>query len=162
MKPAWTNGPGASATSELGPPLLQPGVLVRGRSDVDEKPFVEGTLAVVERNGTVLLTLRPAGTHLAGYWEFPGGRIEPGETPEACIVRELREELGVEVRVLGRMGTIDHAYPERQVRLHGFRCEIVSGEPRPLASEELRWVPLERLAEQKLPPADLAVLGWLS
>jgi mutator protein MutT len=129
---------------------------------VDEKPFIEGTLAVIERSGSVLLTLRPAGTHLAGHWEFPGGRIEPGETPEACIVRELREELGVETCVLGRMGTIDHDYPDRRVRLHGFRCGILSGEPRPLASEALRWVPRGDLGNIRLPAADVAVIEWLA
>jgi 8-oxo-dGTP diphosphatase len=129
---------------------------------VTGKPFIEGALAVIEKDGAVLLTLRPAGAHLEGHWEFPGGRIEPGESPETCIVRELREELGVEVRVTASLGVIDHEYPDRRVRLHGFRCEIVSGEPRPLASDGMEWVRSEALRGRRLPPADQAVLPWLA
>jgi mutator protein MutT len=127
----------------------------------DPADIVEGTLAVIERDGEILLSLRPEGKHLAGYWEFPGGRIEPGESPEACVVRELREELGVSIRVLETFGTIEHAYPEKRVRLHGFRCEIVSGDPRPLQCDAVEWVPRASLPGRKLPPADQAVLGWL-
>jgi 8-oxo-dGTP diphosphatase len=129
---------------------------------VGTKPYIEGTLAVIERDGKVLLALRSEGSHLAGYWEFPGGRIEAGETPEACVVRELREELGVVARVDARLGIIDHAYPDRRVRLHGFRCAIVKGVPRPLASESLAWVPRRALRTWRLPPADRAVLAWLA
>jgi len=123
---------------------------------------VEGALAVIEQDGRILLALRPEGAHLAGYWEFPGGRIEPGETAEACVVRELREELGVEVRVLGRLGVVDHAYPEKRVRLHGFRCEIVTGIPVPLQCAAVEWVDRRMIRSRKLPAADEAVLAWLS
>jgi mutator protein MutT len=128
----------------------------------DDTRFVEGTLAVIERGGSVLLALRPAGAHLAGHWEFPGGRIEPGETPEACVIRELREELGVQVRVTGRLGVVEHAYPDRRVRLHCLRCAITAGDPRPLASDGLRWVPIQSLDGWRLPPADRDVLDLLS
>jgi mutator protein MutT len=127
-----------------------------------ERPTVIGTLAVIERSGSVLLALRPPGSHMAGHWEFPGGRIEPGETPEACIRRELREELGVEARVVGSLGVLDHAYPDRRVVLHCFRCEIVSGEPRPLASERLAWTPIGDLGARRLPPADRRLLRALA
>ena len=124
-------------------------------------PFVEGTLAVIERDGSYLLSLRPDGAHLAGYWEFPGGRIEAGETAEGCIVRELGEELGIEARVLARLGTVEHDYPEKRVRLHAFRCAIVRGEPKPLQSAAVDWVPLGSLRDRKLPPADEGVLAWI-
>lgn len=128
-------------------------------------PLVEGAVAVIERDGAVLLSRRPEGKHLAGCWEFPGGRMEPGEGPEACAAREAREELGIEVCVREPLITLDHAYPEKRVRLHCFRCDLVSGEPRALASAEVRWVPRAGLRELRLPPADgplvelLAVAG---
>lgn len=124
-------------------------------------PTVEGSVAVLERDGAVLLTLRPRGTHLAGYWEFPGGRVEPGESPEACLVREVREELGVDVRVGERLMLLDHAYPEKRVRLHCFRCDIVSGEPRPIAGDAMEWVARRELPRRRLPPADGPLVALL-
>lgn len=129
---------------------------------MDSIPVVEGAVGVVERRGAYLLTRRPRGSHLAGYWEFPGGRIEPGETPEACLAREMREELGVEVRVGERLALLDHAYPDRRVLLHCFRCEVAAGEPHPLASEALQWVPREGLRGCRLPPANAALVDLLA
>lgn len=121
---------------------------------MDALPLVEGSVAVFERDGAVLLTRRREGSHLAGYWEFPGGRIEAGETPEACLVREMREELGVEVRVGARLTLLDHAYPEKRVRLHCFCCDIMSGNPRPIAGDAMEWVPRRELPLRRLPPAN--------
>jgi 8-oxo-dGTP diphosphatase len=129
---------------------------------MDDRGAVEGAIAVVERDGAVLLTRRPRGAHLEGYWEFPGGRIEAGETPESCLIRELREELGVEVRVGERLAVLDHTYPEKRVILHCHRCEIVSGEPRPLASEALQWARRDDLAAIRLPPANMPLVALLT
>jgi 8-oxo-dGTP diphosphatase len=87
--------------------------------------------AVIEREGRVLVTRRLEGSHLSGYWEFPGGKCDPDETHEACLARELREELGVEARIGPELLVTEHAYPEKTVRLHFRRCEI-DREPRPL------------------------------
>ena len=86
--------------------------------------------AVVERDGAFLLTRRLSGTHLAGTWEFPGGKCEPGESHEDCLRRELIEELAVTAEIGAEIFTITHAYPEKTVELHFYRCRI-HGTPRP-------------------------------
>jgi mutator protein MutT len=117
------------------------------------KPRIVVTAAVVERDGAYLLTRRPPGTHLAGYWEFPGGKRDPHESLPESLVREIREELDAEVRVGGEMLRTAHEYPERIVELHFFRCELLS-EPRPVMGQEVAWVRPERFSEFPLPPAD--------
>ena len=90
------------------------------------------TAAIIERDGRFLMARRLKGTHLEGLWEFPGGKIEPGESLEACIVRELAEELGVESRIVGKRWETAHDYSTKRVELHFFDCEI-DGDPRPLS-----------------------------
>jgi mutator protein MutT len=116
--------------------------------------------AVIERDGKFLLSRRMQGTHLAGLWEFPGGKCEPEETHEACLSRELSEELGVESSIGAEIIAIAHAYPERTVRLHFRRCSIL-GAPRPLLGQELKWVGGEELTALKLPEADQALVDLL-
>ena len=111
------------------------------------------TAAVVERDGRFLVTRRPAGVHLEGYWEFPGGKCEPGETLEASLTRELREELDVDAIVGEKILATGHSYLERHVELHFFNVRL-SGEPSPQLGQELRWIRREELAGLKLPPAD--------
>ena len=82
------------------------------------------TAAVIEHDGRFLVTRRPAGVHLEGYWEFPGGKCDAGEALGACLARELREELDVDARIGGEIFTTTHTYPERAVELHFFRCEL--------------------------------------
>jgi len=118
------------------------------------------TAAVIERDGALLVTRRQAGVHLEGYWEFPGGKCDAGETLSACLARELREELDVEARVGDEMFTTTHAYPERIVELHFFRCEIV-GEPRPQQGQEMRWVRRDELQALEFPPADAELIEVL-
>lgn len=117
--------------------------------------------AVIERDGRFLVTRRPANTHLAGYWEFPGGKCEPGEAHDACLDRELREELGVGARVGREMLTTEHAYPERTVRLHFRQCEI-DGDPRPLVGQEMRWVSRDELQSLQFPEADVELIELLT
>jgi mutator protein MutT len=119
------------------------------------------TAAIVERDGRWLVARRLQGTHLEGLWEFPGGKIEPGESLEACLVRELAEELGVASRVLGRRWSTTHDYPARRVELHFFDCEI-DGEPEPLLGQELRWVDASELAALPLPEADAGLVDLLT
>ena len=111
------------------------------------------TAAVIERDGRLLVTRRQAGVHLEGYWEFPGGKCDVAETLEACLARELREELDVDARIGEEIFATTHAYPERAVELHFFRCEL-SGQPRPLLGQEMRWVRREELQALEFPPAD--------
>jgi len=109
--------------------------------------------AVVERDGAFLVTRRLEGTHLAGAWEFPGGKCEVGEPLEACLWREIREELGVRCSVGPEIFSIAHDYPERRVELHFFSCTLLD-DPTPLLGQEMRWVPRAQLTELQFPPAD--------
>jgi 8-oxo-dGTP diphosphatase len=118
------------------------------------------TAAVIERENRFLVARRPQGVHLAGYWEFPGGKCEPGETLRACLERELLEELAVRAAIGSEIFTTTHEYPDRRIELHFFGCEI-SGEPSPQDQQDVRWVRREDLRSLQFPPADEALLGML-
>jgi 8-oxo-dGTP diphosphatase len=118
------------------------------------------TAAVIERRDCYLLARRVDGTHLAGFWEFPGGKCEPGETLAACLARELVEELGVDSIVGEEVLTQTHDYDDRTVELHFFRCELMAP-PTPQLGQELRWVPRAELGRLPLPPADAALVSLL-
>jgi 8-oxo-dGTP diphosphatase len=124
-------------------------------------PVVVVTAAVIEREGVFLVTRRPDGVHLAGCWEFPGGKCEPGETLAACLQREILEELETTTRVGAEIFSIAHAYPDRVVELHFFRCEL-AGEPRPVLGQEMRWVARKELALLAFPPADEQLIQLLT
>jgi mutator protein MutT len=111
------------------------------------------TAAVVERDGCYLVTKRPRGVHLEGFWEFPGGKCEPDESLIACLERELREELAVAARIGDEILATAHDYPDRRVQLHFFACELL-GEPQPQMQQAVRWVRREELASLQFPPAD--------
>ena len=119
------------------------------------------TAAVVERNGAYLTTRRLRGTHLEGLWEFPGGKCEPGESHEACLRREMLEELGCETAIGEKILTATHTYGARTVVLHFFRCAI-NDEPRPLLGQEIRWTPREDLHAADFPPADRELIAKLT
>jgi 8-oxo-dGTP diphosphatase len=117
--------------------------------------------AVIERDGKILITRRPQGSHLAGLWEFPGGKRRPGETPEAALEREIGEELGVGGTVIGHLDTVDWTYPDTRVRLSFYRCTL-RGEPQPLEGQALAWVAPGELSRYDFPPADTALIQRLS
>jgi 8-oxo-dGTP diphosphatase len=118
------------------------------------------TAAVIERDNQVLVTRRQKGVHLEGYWEFPGGKCDAGESLDACLARELREELDVEATVGAEIFTTTHTYPDRRVALHFLRCEL-NGAPRPQVGQEMRWVGREELATLEFPPADAELIRLL-
>lgn len=107
----------------------------------------------------VLISRRRDGGVLGGYWEFPGGKLDPGESAEACVVRELREELGIEVRPTRALETIEHRYEHGRVELRPFFCEHVSGEPEALEVAAWRWVDMRALRDYEFPPANAALLA---
>ena len=117
--------------------------------------------AVVERDGRFLVSQRGPGSHLAGCWEFPGGKCEPDESLHDALRREMLEELGVSVVIEDGVGTVEHAYADRTVRLHFFRCRL-AGDPRPQLGQPIQWVEREALASLDFPPADAALLDKLS
>ena len=116
--------------------------------------------AVVLRAGRVLLTQRKSGTHLAGAWEFPGGKVEPDEDPRDAVARELREEIGVEITVGDILDVTFHRYPEKSVLLLFYEATLAEGSPEPRALDvaDLRWAAREDLRDEAFPPADVAIL----
>lgn len=117
--------------------------------------------AVIERDDAFLLTLRPDGTHLAGHWEFPGGKVDAHETHAEALAREIFEELDAIARVGDLMHTVRHAYPEKTVELFFYRCEL-SGEPKPMIGQEMRWVSRGDLATLPFPDADRDLISQLT
>jgi 8-oxo-dGTP diphosphatase len=115
--------------------------------------------AVVIESGRVLLTRRAEGQHLAGLWEFPGGKLEHGESPEQALVRECREECGIEIKVAEILDVTFHRYPEKDVLLLFYRCSLVSGEVRHLQVADHAWVAPKELDRYELPPADEQVVA---
>jgi A/G-specific adenine glycosylase len=110
-------------------------------------PHFSVTAAVIEREEGVLITRRPAKGLLGGMWEFPGGKQKEGEDLPACLMRELCEELGVQVKVNEQIGVFQHAYTHFRVTLYAFRCQLLEGEPQPIQPDALRWVALDDLAQ---------------
>jgi mutator protein MutT len=116
--------------------------------------------AVIERNGRFLVTQRQHGVHLAGQWEFPGGKCERGEALDACVARELGEELGAAVTVGRELLATVHQYPDRTVELHFLVCELLN-EPTPQLGQDMRWVSRDELAGLEFPPADAELIALL-
>lgn len=123
--------------------------------------IIEVSAGIVFRAGKLLITQRYSHAHLGGLWEFPGGKREPGETFEQCLVRELREELGITVAVGDLFETLTHAYPEKTVTLNFFLCKVVAGEPQPLECAAVQWVTAGELAQYEFPAADVTLLEKL-
>jgi len=117
--------------------------------------------AVIEEGDHFLLTRRQSGVHLAGLWEFPGGKLDAGETDQAALARELREELDVLIDVHERMFHTSHAYPDRTVELSFYRC-VLKGTPTPQLGQDMRWVPRAELASLGFPPADTEFIALLT
>ena len=118
--------------------------------------------AVILRKDEVLVTRRPRGGHMAGKWEFPGGKIEKGETPREALRREIREELGCRIAVGRRILRVNYRYPGKFVRLDFFRCGILEGEPHGREGQRVRWVKRPDLRKLDFPPADREILEHLS
>jgi 8-oxo-dGTP diphosphatase len=125
------------------------------------RPIVDVAIGLVWKDGRLLIARRPEGVHLGGMWEFPGGKVEAGETPETGLLRELREELGVEATVIGRRAVLEFTYPDRSVRLHPLDCRWLSGEARPAGCEDPRWVAPIELSAYEFPPANASLLAEL-
>ncbi|MFG0275533.1 MAG: (deoxy)nucleoside triphosphate pyrophosphohydrolase, partial [Phycisphaerales bacterium] len=129
----------------------------------DSRPLVEVGLGIVLRECAssewgkeaieVLISRRREGSVYAGWWEIPGGKIDPGETPEHGVLRELREEVGIEAEVTGALEAVEHAYDHARVRLHPRLCRLAPGspEPRPIEVAECRWIPLGELGKYRFP-----------
>jgi 8-oxo-dGTP diphosphatase len=119
--------------------------------------------ALVDHENRVLIAERPAGRSMAGLWEFPGGKVELGETPEQALVRELREELGIEVCLtcLAPFTFASHAYPDFHLLMPLYLCRNWEGEVSPREGQRVKWVRAMRLADYPMPAADLPLLPFL-
>lgn len=127
----------------------------------NDKPHFQVTAGLIWRDGKLLITKRPEGSHLAGYWEFPGGKQEEGETLEACLQRELMEELGVDVKVEGHLLQVDHDYRTKFISLHLFQCSHLRGEPRLIGCDDMKWVDPKDLDDYSFPPPDTQILSFI-
>ncbi len=130
----------------------------------DQRKHVEVAIAVLfdQAHRHVLICKRKEETVLGGYWEFPGGKCDAGELPEACACREVMEELGIEVRALRGLTLIEHHYPHARVRLHPFVCEWVSGEVRLLAVADAKWIDPVEVTRYRFPEANGALVEAVS
>ena len=117
--------------------------------------------ALFDARGSVLIAQRPNGKHMAGWWEFPGGKVASGESDADALVRELREELGVESRAHKLITMMSHEYPDRVIDLALWHASIASGEPRGLDGQQLQWVSCQSLGNVGLLPADLPLIPAL-
>jgi A/G-specific adenine glycosylase len=136
--------------------------LIPARTTRPAVPHADVTAALIRKADRVLLARRPAGKILAGMWEFPGGKRERGENLAACLRRELREELGVSVRVGEKLAAVEHAFTHLRITLHVFVCDSLRGTPRPIGAAAVRWVRIRDLAKYPLGKADRIVAELLA
>ncbi|WP_254722004.1 A/G-specific adenine glycosylase [Kovacikia minuta] len=120
-----------------------------------------GVAVIWNDQGQILIDRRPQTGLLGGLWEFPGGKVEPGETIEACIQREIQEELGIGIEVGDRLIVVDHTYTHFKVTLNVHHCRHLSGEPQPIECDEIRWVTLNELDQYPFPKANLQIIEAL-
>lgn len=120
--------------------------------------MIDVTCAIIERAGMVLAARRGPGMHLEGMWEFPGGKLRADEPAEACIVREIKEELCLDIELVARLEDAEHEYPDKHIRLLPFVCALTGGELELGEHSEVRWLWPEDLARMEFCPADLPVI----
>jgi 8-oxo-dGTP diphosphatase len=145
------------------------GGAMTGCADLPDPPpaalpiLLVAAVALIDRDGRVLLARRPPGREMAGLWEFPGGKLREGETPEAALIRELREELGIDTAqsCLAPLAFASHRYERFHLLMPLFACRVWRGIPRPREGQELKWVLPARLGDYPMPPADKPLLAQL-
>jgi len=127
------------------------------------KIVLVSAVALIDSDGRVLLAQRPEGKSLAGLWEFPGGKVEPGETPEAALIRELREELGIDTvaSCLAPLTFASHSYPDFHLLMPLFACRRWQGIPVAQEGQMLKWVQARDLRDYPMPPADIPLIPIL-
>lgn len=132
-----------------------------GNKNSETKPHINVTAGLILKDGNILIAKRPPGYHLAGLWEFPGGKQENGESLEECLEREIREELDIDIRADGLLKTVVHEYEKKIVSLHVFECTHLKGEPKSLDGQEIKWVKPSELRRFEFPPPDREVIKLL-
>ena len=127
------------------------------------KTVLVSAVALIDRDGRILLAQRPEGKSMAGLWEFPGGKVEPGETPEAALIRELQEELGINTwqSCLAPLTFASHTYDDFHLLMPVFACRKWEGHPTPQEGQTLAWAHVNELRNYPMPPADLPLIPVL-
>ncbi|MCM2561930.1 8-oxo-dGTP diphosphatase MutT [Lutimaribacter sp. EGI FJ00015] len=127
------------------------------------KIVLVAAVALIDRDGRILLAQRPEGKSMAGLWEFPGGKVEPGETPESALVRELHEELGIETwnSCLAPLTFASHGYDDFHLLMPLYACRKWDGIPQPKEGQSLSWAYSRELRDYPMPPADLPLIPIL-
>ncbi|OCR02157.1 DNA mismatch repair protein MutT [Oscillatoriales cyanobacterium USR001] len=120
-----------------------------------------GVAVIWNQEQKILIDKRRQGGLLGGLWEFPGGKLEPGETIEDCIKREIFEELGIGIKVGDRLITIEHTYSDFHVTLNVYHCQHISGIPQPIECDEIRWVTLDEIDQFPFPQANEQIIAAL-
>ena len=129
---------------------------------MENKPHFHVTAGIIWRqDGRLLITRRPEGRHLSGYWEFPGGKQEAHESLEDCIAREIKEEIGLDVMVASHLLSVPYEYDVKRITLHVFHCLSTGGQPRSLEGQDMRWIQLDEITRYAFPPADRQVIQFL-
>jgi mutator protein MutT len=121
--------------------------------------LIDAAIAIVIRDEKILICQRKDDDALGGYWEFPGGKQEDGETLHDCLHRELREEIAIRARPIAQLTTVEHQYPDATVRLHPFVCQHETGEVQHLECQDSRWIEPSRLREYQFPPANETLIA---
>ncbi len=132
-----------------------------GRRRARERPHYDIAVGVIWRDGRILIAKRPPEGLLGGLWEFPGGKPEPGESLEAAVIREVGEELDIDVEPGAKIATVNHAYSHFAITMHAFHCRYRTGTPRPVACQEIAWVKPDQLDRYAFPAANRRVLERL-
>jgi 8-oxo-dGTP diphosphatase len=129
----------------------------------DLKTVLVAAVILVDRDGRILLAQRPEGKPLAGLWEFPGGKVEPGETPERALIRELAEELDIKTApsCLAPLSFASHSYPSFHLLMPVYICRVWEGTPKALEGQNLAWVTSDKLDHYEMPPADLPLIPFI-
>ena len=119
------------------------------------------TAGLIFNNGKILIARRPEGRHLAGMWEFPGGKREGDETLETCMEREIKEELDIDVKAVKLLISINHEYDTKNITLHLFECVLITGSLLPMEGQEIRWVTPADLSRYTFPPPDREIIEYI-
>jgi len=122
--------------------------------------MIDVCCAIIENNGKILATKRGENMHLGGFWEFPGGKVEAGENAEECIIREIIEELNINIVILDNLPDVEHNYPEKSIRLIPFICLKASGKISLQDHSEYKWIEPEAWEQLKWAPADIKVIKY--
>ena len=125
------------------------------------KTILVVAVVLIDRDGRVLLSQRPSGKSMAGLWEFPGGKVENGEVPEEALIRELKEELGIDTwsSCLAPLSFVSHSYEDFHLLMPVFVCRKWVGSPTPMEGQALKWVNRDELKDYPMPPADIPMIA---